>query len=334
MNRFRVSLLAGVSAFALATASPAPAADLPVRPAPLKAPPAIQHKWMWWIEGGPSYLSGDPYVPGLTNPPFDVSAQGSGGEIAAGFDYLFDPGWHLSGQFRYSWYGPRSNSNNPVAVFQVPSDGGPITTAAQGSNSADRKEHRWLADFMVGRDLGIGIDTPVVGKFGVRIAEITGKTDGSALWTNLPLGAATLYRVNYTQRNSFLGIGPRIELDGALPLAPRWILRYMGGIDALYGRRKATQDVSVSQAGAAVPTTPTTILSGGPVNADASDYAWVLNADAMVGVSYAISARWSLMLSYRFDGYWRALKAFDSNGQSVSLDRFYHGVMLRLTMTR
>ena len=333
MDRFRATSLAGVSAFALAAASPATAANLPVRPAPIKAPSAIQHRWTWWIEGGPSYLSGDPYVPGLTNPPFDVSAEGLGGEVAAGFDHDLDVGWHLSGQVRYGWYGPRSNSNSPIAVFQIPADGGPTTTSVQGANSPDRKEKHWLADFMIGRDLGLGGDTPLIGRFGVRIAEITGKTSGSAVWTNLPHAGPTRYQEDYAQWNRFFGIGPRLELDGTLPLSPRWTLQYMGGIAGLYGSRSATQGVSAFEVGG-VPTTPTTVVSGAPVNANASDHALVLNADAMIGLSYAISARWSLMASYRFDGYWKALKAFDSNGQSVNLDRFYQGVMLRLTMTR
>ena len=45
--------------------------------------------------------------------------------------------------------------------------------------------------------------------------------------------------------------------------------------------------------------------------------------------SCAVTANYSLMLSYRFDGYWKALKGFDPNGQPVALDRFYQGVMLR-----
>lgn len=74
-------------------------------------------------------------------------------------------------------------------------------------------------------------------------------------------------------------------------------------------------------------------VSGCPVDASISDDAWVFNADAMVGLSYAISENLKATVSYRFDGYWNALKAFDSNGQVTSLNRFYQGVMLRLTVT-
>jgi len=35
--------------------------------------------------------------------------------------------------------------------------------------------------------------------------------------------------------------------------------------------------------------------------------------------------------SYRFDGYFKALKTLDSAGNVTSIDRFYNGPMLRLT---
>jgi hypothetical protein len=58
----------------------------------------------------------------------------------------------------------------------------------------------------------------------------------------------------------------------------------------------------------------------------------VFNADAMVGVSYQIAPNYAVMVSYRFDGYWQALKVFNSIGELVNRDRFYHGIMFRLTM--
>jgi hypothetical protein len=35
--------------------------------------------------------------------------------------------------------------------------------------------------------------------------------------------------------------------------------------------------------------------------------------------------------SYRFDGYFNAIKEFDANGNLVDVNRFYQGPMLRLT---
>jgi hypothetical protein len=57
-----------------------------------------------------------------------------------------------------------------------------------------------------------------------------------------------------------------------------------------------------------------------------------VSADAMLGLSCTLTPNCSLMQSYRFDGYWKALKGFDQSGRPNDLDRFYQGVMLRLTM--
>ena len=53
--------------------------------------------------------------------------------------------------------------------------------AAVGTNTATRREHNWEADFMVGRDLGIGSRQPKR-KFGLRVADIWGQTNGTANW--------------------------------------------------------------------------------------------------------------------------------------------------------
>jgi hypothetical protein len=53
----------------------------------------------------------------------------------------------------------------------------------------------------------------------------------------------------------------------------------------------------------------------------------------MLGVSFAINQFVTLMVNYHFDGYWNALKGYDSNGNLTNLDRFYHGPSIRLTVT-
>ena len=59
----------------------------------------------------------------------------------------------------------------------------------------------------------------------------------------------------------------------------------------------------------------------------------MFNLDALLGVTYAINPNTNLMVSYRFDGYWNALRGYDSNGNATNLNRFYHGPMIRLIMT-
>lgn len=56
-------------------------------------------------------------------------------------------------------------------------------------------------------------------------------------------------------------------------------------------------------------------ISGCPVNAAFADNAWVPNADAMLGLAYAITPNVKATLSYRFDGYWNALKALIRAGR-------------------
>jgi opacity protein-like surface antigen len=341
MYRVRVGLLAGVSALAIAAVQPkiALAADLPARPAMVtKAPPAtFRDRWSWWVEGGANALAGDPGVAGLIG--FDVDAKQWGWEAAIGFEYRpsMSP-WIWSAQFRYGQHGNGSASNNPVAVFQ----GNLTTPVIAGSNSANRKEHHWLADFMVGRDLGLGQGQQVA-KFGVRVAEIRGKTTGSARWNNVPVSAIASCTGtpsycgsevrDYTQTNQFLGVGPRLELSGAIPLGEAWSLDYMAGVAGLYGRRKVNQNVAISNPTVPTFTGPAVLVSGGPIGVSSSSNGFVFNLDAMLGFSYAITQNASLMVSYRFDGYWNALRGYDSNGNVENLNRFYHGPMVRFTLT-
>ena len=269
MQRFRVSLLAGVSACALAVAAPAQtmAEVRPPDPALLaRAQAVFQPRFIWWFEGGPSYLGNSASgVAGLNNPPFEVSARPWGWEVAGGFDWRFDSIWRVSGQFRYGWFGKQTETNFPIAQFNIGTGDfvAPVPAPFGGTNSAERREEHWLADFMTGRDLGLGGVIPATVRFGVRIAEIRGKTTGEALWNDIPVN--TVYAVtcataptgglcvddqrSYTQKNSFFGAGPRLQIDGSIPIVPQWSLEYMAGMAGLYGRRKVTQSINISQVG-------------------------------------------------------------------------------------
>ncbi len=107
----------------------------------------------------------------------------------------------------------------------------------------------------------------------------------------------------------------------------------MIGAAALYGRRKVDQTVSVTHSIVPTFTPPAVFASGGPIAASSSSNGFVFNADAMLGLSYTINNNTSFMVSYRFDGYWNALRGFDNNGNLTNLNRFYHGPMIRLTFT-
>ena len=66
---------------------------------------------------------------------------------------------------------------------------------------------------------------------------------------------------------------------------------------------------------------------------NSSNNGFVFNLDAMLGLSFTITQNVSLMVNYRFDGYWNVLRGYDSNGNVTNHDRFYHGPMLRVTVT-
>lgn len=314
MRRSKMALLAGISGLALLAGNfPSHAADIP-----LKAPRLAPAVWTWWLDGGASHVGGDPFVLGLNNPPFDLMPKSWGWQGAAGVDYRFGGSpWHLSAQVRYTDNGANSGGNSPIATF--------TSGVATGTNSAERKEHNWAADFMVGRDLGLGV--PTQAKIGVRVAEIWGRTTGQAQWPLAPSGTQTR---SYDQSNRFIGWGPRAAIEGSVPLrSGAWSFEYNAGIAGLWGKRSVDQTVAVSGTfgGAAVVCT-----TGCPIAGSDSNTAFIWNADVQAGVAYAINRNAKLALSYRYEAYWNALRGYDANGNATNLSRFYHGPTVRLTV--
>jgi hypothetical protein len=227
------TLLASASVLAIAISVPqAIAADMPVKAPPMHtyAPAPVVNPWTWWVEGGAQGLVGDPYVPGFT-PPFDAEPKSWGWSAAIGFDYRFNAAWHLSAAFRYGSNKTKTSTSTQNGLF---GPGVPITTVTTGTvvgtgpNSASRKEYNWTADFAVGRDIGIGIGTSQV-KVGVRVAQIRGKTDGSASWSVPSFFGGTTSSSSYHQTNKFTGAGPRIAIEGNAPISGPWSLDYMAG---------------------------------------------------------------------------------------------------------
>jgi hypothetical protein len=301
------------------------AADMAVKAPAIPQPPS--GTWTWWVEGGGVNLSGDPFVAGFNAPPFDVRADRWGWQ-GAGFDYRFaGSDWHVSADFRYMGNGSNSASSTEIASFAP----GPALNAVAGSNSANRKENAWEADFMVGRDLQIGNPTQV--KFGLRVADIWGQTNGSARWayaviTPPPFTGAYTYTDGYQQTNKWIGAGPRAAIEGTVPLQGAWSIDYNGGVAALFGHDSVTQTVAVTTTGPFVPT----CLTGCPVAATSGSNAVVLNADAQIGLAYAFSKSAKLSANYWVDGYWNGMRGFNSSGSAVNLSRVYSGPTLKLTV--
>jgi hypothetical protein len=340
MGTSRRFLLASVSIAALALSAPAVmAADLsPARERD------VPHTWTFWLEGGAQAAAGkDAAVAGF-NPGFATTNTKWGWNGAFGLDYQVDAYWHASAYFRYGQNRTRSvGSTSPVGVFRVATS--TATTAAtaakaiQGANTATRRETNWEADFMVGRDIGLGTSNSQL-KVGFRVADIRGVTEGTAAWlvpSTLNSTLPNTHTRSYQQINHFFGFGPRLALEGSAPVGGAWFVDYMGGVAALYSiDRSVEQSVVATTTFPANPSfviQPSTCLFGCPVNATSETNGFVFNADAMLGIGYAFTPYAKLSVNYRIDAYFNAMRTFDLNGNAVNVNRIYHGPNARMTFT-
>jgi Legionella pneumophila major outer membrane protein precursor len=336
----RTTLFAGVSVIALMAASPAVrAADLPTKAHLIAPGPAPQDRWTWWVEGG-AFNTGDPNFGPF---PFLATPVGMepklGWEGATGFDYspsAYSP-YHISGQFRYG--AARRNGKTFPASVAITSPPGFVFTAttrsvfATGVGSADIKEHHWLVDFAVGREFQLG-SGQAQAKLGVRVADIYAKITGSGTvsGSTTPGGGGTLVTgvFSFTSRSKFLGVGPRLGIEGVNPLGGPWSLDYNGGVAVLFGKRSfdssSIMTLIYDPGGTNSPGTVATATNS-------SDTGAVFNLDAQAGISYQFNPNFKMTASYRFDGYWNALRTVNSAGAIVNEDRFYYGPMLRATLT-
>jgi Legionella pneumophila major outer membrane protein precursor len=127
------------------------------------------------------------------------------------------------------------------------------------------------------------------------------------------------------EKSTFVGAGPRFGLQGEIPLGGQWSIDWLAGAAVLFGERSLQEPVTATIVSG--PGAGTTIA----VARLASDSPAVFNVDAQAGLSYWISPIMKITASYRFDGYFNALKTFNSAGNTVNVDRLYNGPMVRLT---
>jgi opacity protein-like surface antigen len=331
----RAVLYASVSVLALAAASPqVRAADL-ARPALIvKGPVLVRDDWNVWVEGG-AFWTGGPNV--NFGDPIDVGRVRTGGEGAAGFDVRFGgTPWHVSGQFRFGGArtsGAIGNGLVPVVCSSPPCSPGVANVPANGTFT--HREDHWLLDFAAGRDIALGLGQTQL-KAGLRIADISARTSGSG---NVPAGFCTpnvtpaqippcavgggfigTAPFAFQQNSKFVGGGPRVGLDGTVPLGGGFALDWLGGAAVLFGVRS----LDVTTTGNAVPI--------GIFPLGVSNDAAIFNLDAQAGLSYWFTPNVKVTASYRFDGYWGALKTINAAGSIVDVDRFFSGVFLRLTL--
>lgn len=318
--RLKRLLLLGVSSVALSAISlGARAADLadPSVPIAVSLP-----KLTVFVEGGVGWSAGDRLYPNTPLPDFFSPFAGVGGEVAAGLDYRINEAWHVSASLRYGWNNRnKGHGASETVTFSRPDgDGtsGPnnsIDTTGAPAGTVHVRESHAVADFAVGRDLGIG-GGPAQVKLGLRYADLSAKISGPGVaYTDTGLGSLTSVDNAYL-KSRFRGLGPRVAVEGSVPLAGQFGLDYGVGAAYLF----------------AITRDRTFALEDG-TQVRQSDKKGVFNADASLAVTYNFTDTTKVALGYRADAYFDALPGinFATSGGKTNSTRVYHGAFLRLT---
>jgi hypothetical protein len=291
---------------------------------------------------------------------FDLTPK-VGWEAATGFDYRFpNSAWHVSGQFRYGEGGrtngsaSTSGSSSLAALLPGiplgPQLGG---TTISGSNSVavDYRETHWLADMAVGYEIGGGGPATAYSsappslqiKAGIRAAEMIGTLNNN---TNLNIAVsvppppipvignqfsfATSTGIN--TRNSFLGTGPLVGIEGTVPFFGNWTFDYTGDLAVLFGTQHSTTTTTSTLA---VSPAILALLVGGGGNSVATTtaerFGTVLSGDVQAGFGYWITPNVKIGASYRLDTMINVQNTRGAAVANLTPDRYTHGPRVTLT---
>ena len=281
-----------------------------------------------------------------------------GWEAAAGFDYHFaNSPWHASMQFRYGEGGKTSGTvtssgsvDLAALIALLGGNNNNINSGTFGGSdtfSSTYKEAHWLADFAVGRDVfGSGRDAMQV-KGGIRLAGYTdnlNSVDNNNIFATFNPGipflgnngpVITSFGTNtqtLTQtRDSFLGAGPKVGIEGSIPFAGNWTLDYLGDAAILFGTERTSTTTTVNTV-----VTPAVlgalIGNGNSVNTNtAQRYTSMFSGDLQVGVGYWITPQMKLAASYRADAMIHVQNTDLAGVTTFTPDRVWHGPRLTLT---
>jgi hypothetical protein len=311
----RGSLLTGASALALSVAGSG--AQAQVAGTPKETPPTLA----LWVEGALFWTGGGsfnvPALPGLTAPYMSFNPR-DGYEGAIGLDYRWpNQSWHFVFDARY---GRTGTANAQNSFFQTTGSGG----STVGNSHGSEHESHLVADFMIGRDLGLGTGA-VQFQFGIRVADLsaTAQVQEAGTRTFYSFGCSCVLPGAQTATGDWtsrlFGAGPRLALIGAVPIAGSWTFDYGAGIAELLGTRSF--DASVTSVG------------GGPTFFTKFDTtAWIFNADGSAALSYWLTSHYKVSAGVRGDFYKNALTTYNLNsGGFENVDRLFWGPFLRLT---
>jgi hypothetical protein len=335
----RASLLTGASAIAMSVSASGAYAQTTSPSSTPVVPPTIT----FWLEGALAYTGGGNYnvpsIPGLGAPFTSLNAR-SGPEIAFGFDYQYqNQPSHFIFDFRFGQSGTstvNSSSSSSSRTTGTPFKGAfsstitPSTTInnSTGARATEREQHL-VADFMAGRDLGIGANA-LQFQVGLRVADLRASaTETSTTTSNITrtfyssstvqTSSSSTTSTTYASWNSaFFGIGPRVAVAGSVPIRGSWFFDYGAGIAGLVGDRSFNVNVWNSTG---------TIFFG-----NSSNTAFVFNSDAMLALSYHFTPHYKFSVGIREDFYANALTSYNINtGGLTNINRIYWGPFARLT---
>jgi len=161
-----------------------------------------------------------------------------------------------------------------------------------------------FADYSIGRTLGIGQELGlgnIQATLGVRMAE--------------PL-ASNGFTPSFDPRR-YLGVGPRLGLEGNQPLQSSWVVEWKVGAALLNGNR-------------------TFDTGAGVINSPLPNFAnsgSVVNVDGLLGLSYWFDSASKLTLGYHAD-YFKGSSAFNIGTTADNANRVDHGPMVRFSIQK
>ena len=161
-----------------------------------------------------------------------------------------------------------------------------------------------FADYSIGRTLGVGQELGLgnmQATLGVRMAE--------------PL-ASNGFTPSFDPRR-YLGVGPRLGLEGNQPLQSSWVVEWQVGAALLNGNR-------------------TFDTGAGVINSPLPNFAnsgSVVNVDGLLGLSYWFDSASKLTLGYHAD-YFKGSSAFNIGTTADNANRVDHGPMVRFSIQK
>jgi hypothetical protein len=181
--------------------------------------------------------------------------------------------------------------------------GGPATSYTPGL----AKDPYGFADYSIGHTLSFGRDYGLgnmQATFGVRLSE--------------PL-ASNGFTPAFDPRR-YMGVGPRLGLEGNTALPSSWVLEWKVGASLLYSDRNFDTG------------------TGAAVNAALPNFAntgSMMNVDGLLGLSYFFDSASKLTVGYRADYFKGGTSSLNISGNAAeSSDRLNHGPMIRFSIQK